>query len=66
MHNTDDVPSKEYYLEEINNAADKIKEKAEYILEDFYSDKIMKLDISINISPLEVTTITLNKEYGVY
>ena len=55
--------SKNYYIEELKNAGEYLKQKAEDILLDFDTDRIKEINVSIDLRATEITTVKVNKEY---
>lgn len=55
--------SKKYYIEELKNAGEYLKQKAEDILLDFDTDRIKEINVSIDLKAAEITTVNVNKEY---
>lgn len=55
--------SKKYYIEELKNAGEYLKQKAEDILLDFDTDRIKEINVSIDLKTTEITTVNVNKEY---
>ena len=55
--------SKDYYIEELKNAGEYLKQKAEDILLDFDTDRIKEINVSIDLKATEITTVKVNKEY---
>lgn len=55
--------SKNYYIEELKNAGEYLKQKAEDILLDFDTDRIKEINVSIDLKAMERTTVSVNKEY---
>lgn len=55
--------SKKYYIEELKNAGEYLKQKAEDILLDFDTDRIKEINVSIDLKATEITTVNVNKEY---
>lgn len=55
--------SKDYYIEELKNAGEYLKQKAEDILLDFDTDRIKEINVQIDLRATEITTVKVNKEY---
>lgn len=55
--------SKEYYKNIIKGIGEYIINHAEDYLHDFDSTRIMNLNMHINITPMEIPTVSVQKEY---
>lgn len=58
-----EIPSKEYYLKQIDNAIAEIEDLKESLLQDYDTEKIQQIEVTIELNPLELVQVIVNKTY---